>query len=59
MKLRRRAATIPGKYKGNETLKNVPQAFSPKSLDASSSEKSKPSIRAISINIAKGVQNKV
>ena len=45
MKLSNSDAIMPGKYNGNDTLKKVPQAFSPRSLEASSNEKSNPSIR--------------
>ena len=59
MKPNKRDATIPGKYNGNETFQKVPQAFSPRSRDASSKLLSNPSILEIKINIQKGVQNKI
>ena len=59
IKLSNSDAIMPGKYNGNDTLKKVPQAFSPRSLEASSNEKSNPSIRAIKISIANGVQKSI
>ena len=57
VKVSSRLATIPGSTIGKVTRQKVIQAFSPRSSAASSRLRSKPSIREISTNIAKGVHN--
>ena len=52
-----RLATIPGKTIGKVTLQNVIKAFSQRSIEASSSLLSKPSIREIKISIENGIQS--
>ena len=51
-------ATMPGKTIGKVTLQKVIQAFSPRSIAASSRLLSKPSKRDISISIENGMHSK-